>query len=104
MTIIFTIKQGEETLTSHSGLALIGALLARTKLQERLNQINLAGCHQSKISQADMIFAMLGLICLGKPDYDAIESYFPHPFLLSKIIYFGQVFFESSCSPNPDAA
>jgi hypothetical protein len=75
MTIIFTIKQGEETLTSHSGLALIGALLARTKLQERLNRVDLAGCHQPKISHADMIFSMLGLICLGKPDYDAIESF-----------------------------
>jgi len=75
MTIIFTVKQGEETLTSHSGLALIGALLARTKLQERLNHIDLAGCHQPRISHADMIFSMLGLICLGKPDYDAIESF-----------------------------
>jgi hypothetical protein len=38
MTIIFTVKQGEKTLTSHSGLALIGALMARTKLQERLTE------------------------------------------------------------------
>ncbi len=36
MATIFTIKQGEETLTSQPGLALIGVLLARTKLQERL--------------------------------------------------------------------
>lgn len=75
MAIVFSIKQGEETLTSHSGLALIGALLDRTKLQERLNRIILAGCRQPKISHADMIFSMLGLICLGKPDYDAIESF-----------------------------
>jgi hypothetical protein len=75
MTIIFTIKQGEETLTSHSGLALIGALLARTNLQEKLNSMDLPGCHHPKISHADMVFAMLGLICLGKPDYEAIESF-----------------------------
>jgi hypothetical protein len=75
MTIIFTVKQGEETLTSHSGLALIGALLARTNLQEKLNHIGLPGCHHPKISHADMVFAMLGLICLGKPDYEAIEPF-----------------------------
>jgi hypothetical protein len=56
MTTKFTIKQGEETLTGHSGLSMIGALLTQTKLQEKLNQIDLAGCHQPKISHADMIF------------------------------------------------
>jgi hypothetical protein len=75
MPITFTIKQGEETLTSHSGLALIGALLGRTHLQEKLNQVHLAGCQNPKISHADMVFAMLGLICLGKPDYEAIEQF-----------------------------
>lgn len=71
----FTIKQGDETLTSHSGLALIGALLGRTNLQTELNRIQLANCKNPKISHADMIFAMLGLICLGKPDYEAIEPF-----------------------------
>jgi len=75
MTIIFTVKQGEETLTSHSGLALIGALLARTNLKEKLNLINLPQCHEPRISHSDMVFAMLGLICLGKPDYEAIEPF-----------------------------
>ncbi len=59
----FTIKQGDESLTSHSGLALFGALLARTQLRKRLNETILDKCAKPKISNADIIFAMTGLIC-----------------------------------------
>ena len=68
----FIIKQGDESLTSHSGLALIGALLSKTELRKRFNETVLNECAHPKISNADIIFAMTGLICLGKPDYDAI--------------------------------
>jgi hypothetical protein len=63
-------------------------------LQEKLNQIDLAGCHQPKISHADMIFAMLGLICLGKPDYDAIEAFRDNRF-------FRQSLGIQTCPSNP---
>ena len=76
----FTIKQGDESLTSHSGLALVGALLAKTELRKRLNETILDKCAKPKISNADIIFAMTGLICLGKPDYDAIEPFRGNPF------------------------
>jgi hypothetical protein len=75
MPVVFEIKQGDETLTSHSGLALIGALIERTRLREKLNQIQLMGCQNPKISHADMVFSMLGLVCLGKPYYDAVELF-----------------------------
>ena len=37
--MIFDIKQGDESLTSHSGLALIGMLLNKSQLEERLNAV-----------------------------------------------------------------
>ncbi len=76
----FIIKQGDESLSSHSGLALIGALLSKTELRKRLNETVLNECAHPKISNADIIFAMTGLICLGKPDYDAIEPLRKNPF------------------------
>jgi hypothetical protein len=75
MLINYTVQQGDETLTSHSGLALIGALLNKTKLRDRLNQTELLKCKDPRISHADMVFAMTGLICLGKPDYEAVELF-----------------------------
>lgn len=80
MPIHFTFKQGDESLTSHSGLALVGALLARTHLKKRLDETILGKCVTPKISHADIVFAMTGLICLGKPDYDAIEPFRNNPF------------------------
>jgi len=76
MSQIFTVKNGDEALTSHSGLALIGALMNnRTNLEERLNEVTLPKCSSPKIAHSDIIFSMTGLISLGKPDFEAIEPF-----------------------------
>lgn len=85
MTITFTVQEGDESLTSHSGLALIGALLSHTRLRERLNETLINGCKKPDISHSDMVFAMLGLICLGKPDYEAIEQFRDNPFFIRSL-------------------
>lgn len=73
--IELVIKEGNEYLSSHSGLALIGALMEQTKLNERLNRTILSGCKDPKISNGDITKSMIGLLCLGKPDYEAIEPF-----------------------------
>jgi hypothetical protein len=54
-------------------LGLAGALLKKTSLADRLNSVNLRQCSDPSIVHSDVIYAMIGLLCLGKPDYDAIE-------------------------------
>jgi len=76
----FIIKEGDEHLTSHSGLALIGALLNRTELGARLDAVMLPGCREPKIPHGDIVKSMVGLLCMGKPDYDAIEAFREVPF------------------------
>ena len=76
----FIIKEGDEHLTSHSGLALIGALMERTELGSRVSGMTLPGCREPKISHGDIVKSMIGLLCLGKPDYDAIEAFRDVPF------------------------
>jgi Transposase DDE domain group 1 len=76
----FIIKEGDEHLTSHSGLALIGALLNRTELGARLDAVMLPGCREPKILHGDIVKSMVGLLCMGKPDYDAIEAFREVPF------------------------
>jgi hypothetical protein len=80
MPIIYTVKKGDEKLSSHSGLALIGALINRTHLRDRLDQTLLMDCKEPKISHSDMVISMAGLLCLGKPDYEAIEPFRENPF------------------------
>ena len=76
----FIIKEGDEHLTSHSGLALIGALMGRTELGARVSGVTLPGCQEPKISHGDIVRSMIGLLCLGKPDYEAIERFREVPF------------------------
>jgi hypothetical protein len=73
MPVVFEIKDSGEYLSSHSGLSLVGALLARANLKNRLNAINLPQCCEPGISHGDVVYAMLGLLCLGKSEFDAIE-------------------------------
>lgn len=73
MEVKFEVKDGNEYLSSHSGLSLVGALLNRTDLADRLNGVNLTQCSDPNIAHSDVAYAMIGLLCLGKPDYDAIE-------------------------------
>ena len=82
MAVIFEIKEGNEFLSSHSGLGLVGAILGRTKIEERLNAVNLRKCADPEITHSDMVYAMLGLQCLGKSDYEAIEPFRDNPFFI----------------------
>ena len=76
----FIIKEGDEHLTSHSGLALIGALIERMEVGARINAVTLPGCREPKIPHSDIVKSMIGLLCMGKPDYETIEEFRDVPF------------------------
>lgn len=72
---IFEIEQGDEELSTHSGLALIGALLANTKIKTRLNKTMSAEQKKPHISNGSVGIAYIGLLCQGKSDFDHIEPF-----------------------------
>lgn len=76
----FEIMQGDEQLSSHSGLALVGAILDRTDIRKRLDAVMLPEHPFPEISHGEVATAMIGLICMGKPDFDAIEAFRDDPF------------------------
>ena len=76
----FVISQTDESLTTHSGLALVGQMLKRTKLTKRLDAIPLQGRPRPEISHGEVATAMIGLLCLGKPDFEAMEAFRDDPF------------------------
>ena len=75
MRIKFSVQEGTERLSSHSGLALIGALMDETRLKARLSRVRLQSCPEPEISHSDVACSMIGLLCLGKPDFAAIEPF-----------------------------
>ncbi|MCB7130225.1 MAG: IS1380 family transposase, partial [Candidatus Brocadiales bacterium] len=74
--ITFQVSQSQENLTSHAGLALIGAALNRTGLAQKLNQFDLPKAKQEPdISHSEVIYSYIGLLGLGQSDYEAIEPF-----------------------------
>jgi hypothetical protein len=73
--VLFEIKQGENGLSSHGGLALIGQLLQGTQLEERVDRVSVPNHPRPLISHSDVVKATIGLLCLGKPDFEAIEEF-----------------------------
>lgn len=70
----FIISETDEFLTSHSGLAMIGALIQESGLRKGLRDILPAKRLGSK-SSYDAMVAMAGLLSLAKPDFSAIEQF-----------------------------
>ena len=71
----FELEQSDGTLTSHSGLALIGLLLEETQLRTRLNQTVVSACPNPDIPHADVVTSYLGLLVQGKSDFEDIEPF-----------------------------
>lgn len=68
----FKIDQSKADIVSHSGFALIGQAVKRyTNLSSELNtQVSL----RHGIKHSDVIKSYLGLVCLGKNDFEAINT------------------------------
>ncbi len=81
----FEIVQGDEQLSSHSGLALVGAILDRSSIRKRLDAVALPDHPFPEISHGEVATAMIGLICVGKPDFDAIEPFRDDPFFTQSL-------------------
>lgn len=72
----FILESSDETLTTHSGLALIGLLLSKTKLNERLNKIKISEIKSTpSVLNSDVAKAYIGLLCQSKNDFDHIEEF-----------------------------
>jgi len=70
----FILEQSnDEFYTSHSGLALIGLCINRfSGMPQKVTRKMTRG--QDKISHPDIVRSILGLLCLGKSDYEAISA------------------------------
>ena len=74
----FILEQSDTNFyTPHSGLALIGQFINRyTSLSKTSRKIK----KRHGIPNIELIRPYLGLLCLGKSDYDALENYRSDPF------------------------
>lgn len=67
----FEIRRINEDLTSHSGLALVGRALLRSGMASAVNRTVPL---RHGIRHGDVLGAYIGLLSLGKHDFDAVED------------------------------
>lgn len=77
---IFDIEVTDEIIPTQSGLALLGLLVSKTKLSERLDQLPTESGHVPEIPHSDIAKSYLGLLVQGKTEFDYIEAYREDPF------------------------
>ena len=70
----FIITETDEFLTSHSGLAMIGALIETSDMHQKLQKVLPAKRKDAK-SSYDSLVAMAGLLSLAKPNFAAIDQF-----------------------------
>lgn len=73
-------EEGDDILTGHGGLGVVGALLAALPLGDRLNASVVPGAEHPDISHRDVVAAYVGLLAQGHSDYDHIEAFREDPF------------------------
>lgn len=71
----FIIEVTDEFIAGRAGLALVGQLLSKTEMAARLNSVALPKTKRPEITHAENVYSMVALLCMGKPDFDAIEEY-----------------------------
>jgi hypothetical protein len=75
----FIIKKLPYDLSSHAGLAFVGKYLKRIKLNSLVDS---AFPVRSGVANSEILKSYLGLLCLGKNDFDAIENFRGNAFFM----------------------
>ncbi len=68
----FIIEQSEADITSHSGLALASAALNQYTVL--MQQVTRTIPQQRGIAHAGILRSYIGLLCLGKNDFEAVSN------------------------------
>ena len=81
----FVIERSNEALFSHSGLALVGSLLKKSGLTPLLDKADPKRSAIDVYPSSDIAKAMIGLLCMAKPDFDDIIPFRKDKFFIKAL-------------------
>ena len=79
------IERGKDEINSIGGISLTGGIFNSLRGLEELNNMNFAGVKTGHLSHSEIIKSFLGLLSLGKSDYNDIEIYREDPFFMDSL-------------------
>ena len=69
------IVLGDERLITPSGLSLVGQVLGKSNLIKKANRMRTEKRSQPQIKNGDILLTMIGLLSLGKSDFDNVNEF-----------------------------
>jgi len=80
MTMVkFILEDSDETLSTHSGLGLIGLLFSKTKLSKHFSNLKVTNIKSSpSMTNGEVMTSYIGILCQSKED---IETFRDSPFV-----------------------
>lgn len=69
------VELSNERLITPSGLSLVGGVLAKSDLVKRCNRMSVSNKRsQPQIKNGDILLTYIGLLCQGKPQFEAVRE------------------------------
>ena len=69
------VKYTNERIIPASGLAVVGALLGKNNFTKKLNHMDVTkNRSQHQIKNGYIILTYIGMLCMGKPYYEAVHE------------------------------
>lgn len=69
------VEYTNERIIPASGLAVVGALLGKSDFAKKLNRMDVTNNRsQHQIKNGDIILTYIGMLCMGKPYYEAVHE------------------------------
>lgn len=69
------IEFTDERIIPASGLAVVGAILGKSDFIKKLNRMDVTSNRsQNQIKNSDIILTYLGMLCMGKPCFEAVHE------------------------------
>ena len=69
------VKYTNERIIPASSLAVVGALLGKSNFTKKLNHMDVTkNRSQHQIKNGDIILTYIGMLCMGKPYYEAVHE------------------------------
>ena len=70
----------DERLITPSGLSFVGQILGKSDFVKKINRAPISKEYlQSQIKNGDIFLTYIGLLCQGKPQFEAVKEMFDDP-------------------------
>lgn len=83
----FTVEFTNERIIPSGGLSVVGAILGKSDFVKRMNRMDVTpNRSQHQIKNGDILLTYIGMLCMGKPQYESVHEMDDDPVFYKKAL------------------